>query len=142
MTQLSTADIDAVCRLVNDLCGIYWDESKSYLIESRLGGLLARHGCAGYAELARKARAERVPGLVDDVVNAVTTNETLWFRDHSTFNVLQNNGRVAGQEVQHVHFHIIPRDQRDGLGYRWHPKSYPEGRADQLCARIKKLLAG
>ncbi len=90
MTQLNSADIDAVCKLVDDLCGIYWDESKSYLIESRLGHLLARHGCTGYAELARKTRAMSVQGLADDVVDAVTTNETLWFRDNSPFVALQN----------------------------------------------------
>jgi len=89
MTQLNSADIDAVCRLVDDLCGIYWDESKSYLIESRLEHLLERHRCAGYADLARKARAMSVPGLADDVVDAVTTNETLWFRDNSPFEAMQ-----------------------------------------------------
>jgi len=34
-------------------------------------------------------------------------------------NVLQNNGRVSGQAVGHVHFHFIPRVPGDGLGYRW-----------------------
>lgn len=35
------------------------------------------------------------------------------------WNLLQNNGKVAGQVVEHVHFHIIPRAEGDGLGYRW-----------------------
>ncbi len=36
------------------------------------------------------------------------------------FNVLQNNGRLAHQEVLHVHFHIIPRyDDGTGLGVGW-----------------------
>ena len=89
MTNVTPEDIDAVCKLVDDLCGIYWDESKSYLIESRLSSLVARHGCAGYADLARKVRSKQVPGLTDDVVNAVTTNETLWFRDNSPFEALR-----------------------------------------------------
>ncbi len=90
MTPLTSADIDAVCTLVDDLCGIAWDGSKAYLIESRLGNLVTRHGCAGYADLARKTRARLIPGLVDEVVNAVTTNETLWFRDQSLFQALQH----------------------------------------------------
>lgn len=90
MTKITPEDIDAVCQLVDDLCGIYWDESKSYLIESRLSNLVTRHGCAGYADLARKARMKLVPGLVDDVVNAVTTNETLWFRDNSPFEAMRH----------------------------------------------------
>lgn len=41
------------------------------------------------------------------------------------WNLLQNNGSAAGQVVLHVHFHIIPRREGDGLGYRW-----PAGRLD------------
>ncbi len=35
------------------------------------------------------------------------------------WNVLQNNGPIAGQVVMHMHFHIIPRNEGDSLGYRW-----------------------
>jgi len=52
------------------------------------------------------------------------------------YNVLQNNGRCAGQFVDHVHFHIIPRVEGDGLGYRWNPKEYPEGKAKQIQQAI------
>lgn len=53
------------------------------------------------------------------------------------YNVLQNNGAAAGQEVPHVHFHIIPRRPGDGLGYRWKPKpAAPEALA-ALAERIR-----
>ncbi|RMJ27723.1 HIT family protein 1 [Aspergillus sp. HF37] len=36
------------------------------------------------------------------------------------FNVLQNNGRIAHQVVDHVHFHMIPKpNQQEGLGIGW-----------------------
>ncbi|KAI9225053.1 HIT-like protein [Blastocladiella britannica] len=36
------------------------------------------------------------------------------------YNILQNNGHAAHQEVPHVHFHIIPkRSSADGLGIKW-----------------------
>jgi chemotaxis protein methyltransferase CheR len=89
MRSPTSEDIDAVCRLVDDLCGIYWDASKSYLIESRLSSIVEKTGCPNYADLARKVRAEIVPGLKDDVINAVTTNETLWFRDSSPFEAMR-----------------------------------------------------
>jgi histidine triad (HIT) family protein len=57
------------------------------------------------------------------------------------YNILQNNGRSAGQAVGHVHFHIIPRTAVDDLGYRWNAKQYEEGRADDLSARIRSLLS-
>lgn len=55
-------------------------------------------------------------------------------------NVLVNVGRVASQEVPHVHWHIIPRKPGDGLGYRWNPSKYPPGRAEQVVKRITAML--
>ena len=52
------------------------------------------------------------------------------------YNVLQNNGAAAGQEVDHVHFHIIPRKEEDGLGYRWNPGKLEEADAKLLQEKI------
>lgn len=36
------------------------------------------------------------------------------------YNILQNNGRLAHQEVDHVHFHMIPKpNETEGLGVQW-----------------------
>ena len=87
--SLSSEDLDAVCYLVDDLCGVYLDEKKTYLIEARLADLLPRHNCENYVELARKARGAGAKALTEDVVDAITTNETLWFRDGSPFEALR-----------------------------------------------------
>ena len=55
-------------------------------------------------------------------------------------NILQNNGRVAGQAVAHVHFHIIPRRSGDGLGYRWLAGEYPRGRAEEIRGQLEQAL--
>ncbi len=56
------------------------------------------------------------------------------------FNVLQNNGRCAGQIVPHVHFHIIPRSPDDGFKFGWREGSYAEGELEEVQRGIRKLL--
>lgn len=57
------------------------------------------------------------------------------------FNVLLNQGSVAGQAVSHIHFHLIPRKKDDQLGYRWNAGKYPEGRAAKLAAAYQAAIA-
>jgi len=54
-------------------------------------------------------------------------------------NVLQNNGRAAGQAVDHLHVHLIPRWAGDGLGFRW-----PAKKADfaVLAKQAEAIKAG
>lgn len=55
------------------------------------------------------------------------------------FNILQNDGQIAGQEVPHVHFHIIPRRAGDGLGYRWRPQKRTPAELNALAERIRAM---
>ena len=55
-------------------------------------------------------------------------------------NVLQNNGKAAHQEVQHVHVHIIPRRAGDDWHFNWPAKKYPAGKAEELAAAIREKL--
>ncbi len=57
------------------------------------------------------------------------------------YNVLQNNGSEAHQDVLHVHFHIIPRQGDDGLGIGWKPKSLPSRTAEKLVEAMRADLA-
>lgn len=54
------------------------------------------------------------------------------------YNLLQNNGPVAGQVVPHVHFHIIPRAEGDGLGYRWNARPAAPDELAALARRIRE----
>jgi len=56
------------------------------------------------------------------------------------YNVLCNNGRVAGQLVDHVHFHIIPRNEGDKVFTRWPAYEYEQGRADAIAVKICERL--
>jgi len=56
------------------------------------------------------------------------------------YNLLCNNGKAAGQVVEHLHFHIIPRKAGDGVFDRWPAYNYPEGKAEQIAEKIRKNL--
>ena len=56
------------------------------------------------------------------------------------YNVLCNNKRAAGQLVEHVHFHIIPRKKDDGVFSRWPAYKYEEGQAETIAEKICEKL--
>lgn len=56
-------------------------------------------------------------------------------------NIMQNNGTAAGQEVPHIHFHVIPRFDGDGHHWNWDAKSYDDPAEIELLAeKIRKEL--
>ena len=58
-------------------------------------------------------------------------------------NILQNNGEAAGQEVPHIHLHIIPRFKNDGHHWNWNPKSYESmDEMNTLAEKIREGLEG
>ena len=54
--QVTSEDVQFVAQLVDRLCGVMLDESKAYLVESRLGQLAKDYGCQSYRELCQRAR--------------------------------------------------------------------------------------
>lgn len=56
------------------------------------------------------------------------------------YNVLCNNGRAAGQLVNHVHFHIIPRTSGDGVFTQWNAGKYEQGQAETIAEKICEKL--
>ncbi|KAG9069999.1 Adenosine 5'-monophosphoramidase [Linnemannia hyalina] len=56
------------------------------------------------------------------------------------YNILQNNGRIAHQAVDHVHFHVIPKpNDEEGLVMGWKVKETNGDKLEELRKRILKL---
>lgn len=92
----------------------------------------------GHLLVVPKQHIERLDHMsVEDVV-AVTRHLPMLAQavmkatGAAAFGILQNNGRESGQDVPHVHFHVIPRKAGDGLGYRWNVSKYAPGRAEEV----------
>ena len=56
------------------------------------------------------------------------------------YNLLCNNGGAAGQVIEHLHFHIIPRNTGDGVFDRWPSYKYEDGKIEEIAAEIRGNL--
>jgi chemotaxis protein methyltransferase CheR len=75
--------------LIEQSSGIALGEEKAYLIETRLVGLMTETGCEDYGSFCRLVAGAPDQRLRDKIVDAMTTNETLWFRDTHPFTILR-----------------------------------------------------
>lgn len=87
---LTAAEVEHVCKLVDEISGIQWDAEKTYLIETRLSGLLEEFACTDLSMLVDKVRAGRDPEIRTAFINAITTRETFFFRDTTPFDALRH----------------------------------------------------
>ncbi len=86
--ELSPAEYSNFCNFLEQHCGIVLGASKQYLVRSRLSPLISEHRCDSLSALVRRAMEPREKALRSVVIDAMTTNETLWFRDRYPFEIL------------------------------------------------------
>ena len=87
--KIDAGEFKVFAQYIHSLCGVVLDDSKGYLIETRLGGLAQENGCGTFSELYYKARSDASKSLPRQIIDAITTNETLFFRDSAPFEMLQ-----------------------------------------------------
>ena len=88
--SMSAEEYTAIHDFLEKHCGIRLGAGKEYLVSSRLGRLLADHGLASYGELVKQLQGFAGRQLQTAVVDAMTTNETFWFRDPAHFRILSD----------------------------------------------------
>ncbi len=59
---------------------------------------------------------------------------------NASFNIVMNNGKEAGQLVNHAHIHIIPRFQKDRLRIKWSHIKYEDNEIKEYAERIRKFI--
>ncbi len=76
-------------KYILDISGIALEVGKEYLLETRLNPLLNKYNCSSYGQLLQKAKTDFKKQLENEIIDAISTNETYFFRDKSPFELLQ-----------------------------------------------------
>lgn len=90
MIKITPSEIKNVAQYIYDISGIHLDKSKAYLFETRLSSIAEEHGCKSYTELYQQAKRDPRKTIERKIINAISTNETLFFRDKNPFELLKH----------------------------------------------------
>jgi histidine triad (HIT) family protein len=102
---------------------------------------------AGHTLIIPKERKAQLHQLSDESAAAIgrvlprICRAVMQATGATDYNVLQNNGTAAHQVVMHVHFHVIAKFEREGLGIRWAAQTLADSTARELLARMRQALA-
>lgn len=87
--DITPQEYEAFKTFLQDACGILLGDNKQYLVKSRLRRILEEHQLTTLGELLGRLNRAGHSNLKEVVIDAMTTNETLWFRDNHPFRILQ-----------------------------------------------------
>lgn len=92
MTRLKIQpnEFEILKKYIFDVSGIALASGKEYLIETRLKPLLTEYNCQSYMEIYSKAKQDIKKLIERKIIDAISTNETYFFRDKAPFELLQH----------------------------------------------------
>ena len=98
----------------------------------------------GHILVVPKKHEEVITDLDDEillkVIKVVKLMASILLKmDYKGVNIIQNNYSAAGQVVPHIHFHVIPRTESDGLAH-WPGHTYKDGEAQKVASTIRSLI--
>lgn len=97
---MNSDDFEFMRDMLKTRSGLVVTPDKIYLLESRLTPLARRIGLEGLDDLVAKIRSEKDAGLITEVVDAMTTNESFFFRDKNPFDAMENSILPALREAR------------------------------------------
>lgn len=99
--SISPQNFDYLADVIKHESGIVVSKDKMYLLQTRLSGISAKYACLDLNALAEKMRGcDPGKALMSEVIDAMTTNESLFFRDMKPFDALRTE--------------ILPEIEKDG----------------------------
>lgn len=87
--KLTGNEFELLKGFVEKHCGIHLEPGKEYLIETRLTDIAIEHECRSFFEFYQKAQADTTGKLRNRIVDAMTTNETYFFRDDNLWTYMK-----------------------------------------------------
>ncbi len=90
MKKITPEEVKLISGYIHGVSGISLDQSKAYLFETRLGTLLEELNCSSFRDLYFKAMGDKGKVIEKKIIDAISTNETLFFRDNSPFEMLKH----------------------------------------------------
>ncbi|PMD20500.1 HIT-like protein [Hyaloscypha hepaticicola] len=97
----------------------------------------------GHALVIPKHHGEKLTDIPDDALTEIlpVVKRLVKATGAENYNVLQNNGRIAHQEVDHVHFHMIPKpNAEEGMSIGWPQQKTDFDKLNKLLVEIKAKM--
>lgn len=90
MLKINPQELTVITKYIHEISGIHLDAGKKYLLETRLSSIAEANGCANYQDLYHKAKRDARKVIEKQIIDAISTNETLFFRDTGPFELLRH----------------------------------------------------
>jgi histidine triad (HIT) family protein len=119
---------------------IWEDENTIAILDIRPA---TKHG--GHTLIIPKKHFELITDIPDNLLKEISIvikkiSKALLIYGQG-LNIVQNNKKTAGQFIPHVHFHLIPRFENDGVTVeKWKANEYKPEEIEKIAFKIKKLL--
>ena len=131
------------CKIINNeitSTKIYEDKDILVMLDIRPA---TKQG--GHTLVITKKHYELITDVPDELLNklnlVIKRVSGALLKFGKGLNILLNNKKIAGQAIPHIHFHLIPRFENDGvLVERWVEHSYEKGEDKKIASKIKSLL--
>ncbi len=87
---MNVNSFELIAQILKERSGLALSKDKAYLLESRLNPVARKWNCSGFDELVDAVRSGGNEELLADITEAMTTNESFFFRDHKPFELFRD----------------------------------------------------